>query len=127
MYPNIIYGKLFDNQYKKKLLLLEGDYENYAFNNDLLPICDIKLEFNKIGHFELTYIMERVLYPLIYKYKMTKYDSEYSIINLKNNKILFQEDIVEFKDFKNMFSGTGIIDINGTLYNIYTKLVLLAT
>ena len=71
--------------------------------------------------------MERVLYPLIYKYKMTKYDSEYSIINLKNNKILFQEDIVEFKDFKNMFSGTGIIDINGTLYNIYTKLVLLAT
>jgi len=127
MFPNIIYGKLFDNQYKKQLLLLEGDYENYAFDNDLLPICDVKLKFNKTGHFELTYIMKSVIYPILYKYKMMNYDSEYSILNLKNNKLLFQEDIIEFKNFKNMFNGRGIIDINGTLYNIYTKLVLLTT
>jgi hypothetical protein len=119
MDKKIIKSKLFAEDSKKRFLLLDGDFENFVIKNHLVYICDIEINYNNNSqYYNLKY--NNNIYN---KYKGSGYSALTPFLYFENDKLLLQDNTIEFKDLENMFQvdGKGIIEIDGNLHNLIIK------
>jgi len=120
MKQRIIEGELYYDIKNDRFLILEGIFEKFVIFNQLDYICAVKIK-HVFTHYTLKYFLLEDIDTLYQKYKHINNNIVFNLLYLENNRLLLQDNIIEFKNIYNAFQkqGKGIIDIDGSLHNLY--------
>lgn len=119
MKQRIIEGELFYDIKNDRFLILEGIFDKFVILNQLDYICAVKIK-HEFTHYTLKYFLLEDIDTLYQKYKHIINNIVFNLLYLENNRLLLQDNIIEFKNIYNAFQkqGKGIIDIDGSLHNL---------